>query len=442
MLILRAKQTKSPLTSDPARAAAAPEDVVMAHERLVESRASGWEPGAAGAALLQPKDYAELLSIGRALASTVEHAAVAATLVEEVRRVSGAARVAVWEIARDGELRLVAESTCGTPRRCGTVMVHRSSPEWDVMRAQEPVWLPTRGEAEKSYAATRLDPRGASRCEAWALLPAMVDGEAGRVLALAFAQPRPFDEHDRAVLGEIASASGNALARGRLFTHERARAEAAETARAALDERFRGAERLVSERTHLYERERFASGRLESELSSTRDAADGLERAQALLAALAAAADGREISHILAARAPGAFGAFGLAVTRRAGAAELEVVRSVGFPDDIASVGSRVHIDSSPEGDVVRSGAPLWIDSREEMLRRHRAAADLLRLGSGVWLGVPVSSGADVLGTLSLTFRCARTFSVSERDRVILLAGQCAAALARAGALEAERTAQ
>jgi GAF domain-containing protein len=343
----------------------------MAHELSVGcSRASVEEPETAGAPLLQSKDYADLLSIARALASAVEHADVAAILVDEVRRVSGAARVAIWEVARDGELRLVTASTSGAPRRAGTVVVHRSSPEWDVMRTLEPVWLRARSEAEERYAAARLDPRGATRCEAWALLPAMAEGEAGRVLALAFAQPRPFDEHDRAVLGEIARASANALARGRLFTRERARAEAAESARALLDEQFRRAERLVSERTHLYERERFASGRLESELSSTRDAADGLERAQALLAALAAAADGREISLVLGARAPDAFGAFGLAVTRRVRPAELEIVSTVGFPDDIAPVGSLVDIDSSPEGDVVRSGAPLWIESREEMVRQ------------------------------------------------------------------------
>lgn len=208
----------------------------MAQELPVGSRASTEQPEPAGAPLLQPKDYSDLLSIARALASAVEHADVAAILADEVRRVSGAARVTVWEVARDGELRLVTESTSGAQRSAATVVAHRSSPEWDVTRTGEPVWLRARGEAEKRYAAARLDPRGASRSEAWALLPATVEGEAERVLALAFAQPRPFDGHDRAVLGEIARASADALARGRLFT----RAESAESERASLDERFHG----------------------------------------------------------------------------------------------------------------------------------------------------------------------------------------------------------
>ncbi|HET9594556.1 MAG TPA: GAF domain-containing protein [Anaeromyxobacteraceae bacterium] len=415
----------------------------MADELSVDpSRGSVEEAAAAGASLLRPRDYEDLLSVARALASAVEHAGIAAILVDEVRRVSGAARVTVWEVARDGELRPVAESTSGAPRRAGTVVAHRASPEWDVMRTLEPVWLCGRREAEERYAAARLDPRGTTRCQAWALLPATAEGEAGRVLALAFAQPRPFDDHDHAALGELARASADALARGRLFTRERARAEAAESARASLDEQFRRSERLVCERTHLYERERFASGRLESELSGALDGADGLERAQALLAGLAAATDGRGISLMLAARAPDAFGATGLVVTRRPRPAQLEIVSTVGFPDDIAPLGSTMEIDSSPEGDVVRSEAPLWIDSREEMTRRHRAAADLLRLGSGAWLGVPISSGQGVIGTLSLTFRRARTVSLSERERLIRLAVQCGAVLARGGALDPAHTAR
>ena len=58
------------------------------------------------------------------------------------------------------------------------------------------------------------------------------------------------------------------------------------------------------------------------------------------------------------------------------------------------------------------------------------------RLGSAAWLGVPVASEAGVVGTLALTFRAKRTFSNSERVRLIRLAVQCAAALERGGGLQ------
>lgn len=389
------------------------------------------------AALLGLKDYAVLLSLARSVARAVEHADVASIVVEEACRVTGAARAELWELARVRELRLVAQSASATPRCANRVVVRASSPEWDAVRTREPVWLGSREDARARYPDARVDPAGAaSRCEAWAFLPCMIAEQAGRVLVLAFTSPRSFDAHDRAFLCELAAGCADALARGSVFTRERVRADAAESARAASDERSRRAEQLVSARTHLYERERFARGRAEAETAHARGTANDLERMQAILGALAAAADGREISTVLATSAPDAFGAFGFAVTRRVGATELETIRTVGFPDEVAPVGSRVRIESSPEGEVLRSGAPLWIESRDEIARRYPgAAADLLRLGSAAWLGVPVASEAGVVGTLALTFCAKRTFSNSERVRLIRLALQCAAALERGGGL-------
>jgi GAF domain-containing protein len=422
----------------------------MAEHRLVRAAAvrpdSTVRPRWCAPALLRQEDVGALLSLARALAGAVEHTSIAVILADEVRRLTGAARVVVWELTQGRELQAVVESSCAPPvtRRMSATVARISSPEWDALRALEPVWICSRDDARNRYAGARLDPAGAvSPSQAWAFLPSMADAEAAGVLAFAFTQPREFGPHERAFLSEIAAECGSALARGTLFTRERSRADASDAAHVTLEERFRESECLVSERTRLYERERFARVRAEAETAQARQSADELDRAQKLLAALAAAGSERQVSVTLAAHAAEAFHAFGVAVTRRVGATELEIVRTLGLPAEVAPTGSRLPIDgSTPEGDVVRSGSPLWLESREEVARRYpRAAEVLLRLGSAAWLGVPILSEAGIAGTLALTFRATRIFSTSERAHLVRLAVQCAAALHRGGSLDVKRTA-
>ena len=390
------------------------------------------------AALLSPGDVAGLLSMARALAGAMEHAGISEIAAGEARRLTGAARAAVWELRDDGALYLVAESSSvpRKARRVGESVARLSSPEWDALRTHEPVWIPSRAEASERYPGVRLDPVGAATpCDTWAFLPSIVEAQAAGVLAFAFGKPRELDARARAFLGEIAAESANALARGSLFTRERARADTAEAARAVLDERFRRSEDLVSERTRLYERERFARGRAESDAASARQATDEVDRAQKILAALAAAGSARQAWVTLATHVAEAFRASGWTVTRRVGT-ELEVVQTMGFSSEVSPAGSRLPTDgSTPEGDVVRSGAPLWLESREEIARRYpRVAETLLRVGSAAWLGVPIPSPEGIAGTLAIAFRATRTFSATERANLVRLAVQCAAALHRDGA--------
>jgi signal transduction histidine kinase len=392
-------------------------------------------------------DMAGLLSLARALSGAVEHRELASIAVEETRLMTGASRAAVCELLEGRELRRVAESSAGARSAGaggGAAPVSLSAPEWDAVRTLQPVWLTSRDAARARYPGVRLDPPGdALGCEAWAFLPLIADGGPGGVLTIAFAQPRAFDRHDRAWQAEIAAECANALARGSLFTRERTRAEASVVAQAAIDRRFRAADHLAAERTHLYERERFARGRAESDAISARRAADELSRAQAILRALAGAATEAEVSTILAEQATTAFHALGFTVTRRAGATELEIVRTAGFRAEVPSTGTRLPIDGSPEGDVVRSGTALWLDSREEVVRRYPRLAELLiAQGSAAWLGVPIASEHGIAGTFALTFRATRTFSGGDRVHLVRLAQSCAAALERAGALDVERTAR
>jgi signal transduction histidine kinase len=395
---------------------------------------------------LMATDVEGLLALARALSSAVEHGDLASIAVEETRRITGAARTAVCELRDGPELHRVAQSSpVGRSAGGDATEVSLSAPEWDAVRTLAPIWIASRDDARARYECVSLDPPGAaSRCEAWAFLPLIADGKPSGVLTLAFAHARPFEPRDRAWQTEIAAECANALTRGSLFTRERTRADASDVARAAMGERFRAAEHLVVERTHLYERERFARGRAESETFSARHAADELSRARSILTALAGAATEREVSVILTHQATDAFHALGFTVVRCASATELEVVRTAGFPADVVSAGTRLPIDgASPEGDVVRSGAPLWLDSRAEVVKRYpRLAELLLALGSAAWLGVPIFSKRKIAGALALTFRATRAFWGSDRVNLVSLAQACAAALERAGALDVERTAR
>ena len=130
----------------------------------------------------------------------------------------------------------------------------------------------------------------------------------------------------------MASVCANALARGSLFTLERERANASEEARAAGEVRQRRSERLVDDRTHLYERERFARARAEAETVVAVHAADDLERAQCLRAALVHSETEQDVVAALAAHGLDGFGAVGLAIARLTGEGELEITASCRGP--------------------------------------------------------------------------------------------------------------
>lgn len=394
---------------------------------------------------LSAADVASLLALARALSGAVEHGELAWIAVQEARRVTGARWTAVCELREGPELRRVAESSSPARSKGGDATeIPLSAPEWDAVRTLQPIWIASRDEVRARYPGVRLDPPGAAfRCEAWAFLPLIADGEPSGVLTMAFAEPRRFEPRDRAWQAEIAAECASALARGSLFTRERTRADASDVAHAAMGERFRAAEHRVVERTHLYERERLARGRAEAEALSARHTVDELSRSQSILRALAGAASDGEVSIVLADQARDAFQALGFTVTRWAGAKGLEIVQTAGFPAEVASAGARLLIEgSTPEGDVVRSGAPLWLDSREEVVRRYpRLAEFLLALGSAAWLGVPISAERRIAGTFALTFRATRAFRRGDRDHLVCLAQACAAALERAGILAVEGTA-
>lgn len=222
------------------------------------------EGAARAEAALTPDHLARLLDLSRALAGASEHGDVAVVAAERARALTGASTTQVFRLRGGGPPAVIAEATPGAAgSRSEPGGTGATGPVGEVSRSGEPLWLGSRAEASGRWPAAALT--GGPDAAAWAFLPLVADGETDGVLALAFDDPHAFDGGTRRFLGEVAAACGAALARGSLFTLARARANASDEARAACELRQRRSDGQLVDRTHLYERERFARARAEAE---------------------------------------------------------------------------------------------------------------------------------------------------------------------------------
>ncbi len=392
----------------------------------------------AEAAVLTPEHLARLLDLARALSGACEHAEIATIAAERGRALTGASATQIAGLREGGELAVLGEAT-GVAlafRRRAPASILPGAPEHDVVRSGGPVWIGSPSEASERCPNLALDAlTGGLHGAAWAFLPLVADDEVNGVLTLVFDEDQSFDGPTRAFLAEVAAACGSALARGSLFTRARARANASEEARAAGEVRERRSERQVEDRTHLYERERFARARAEAETVVAVRAADDLEHAQRLTAALYLAETARDVVAALVKHGVDGFGALWLELTRQGAGGMLETVATAGAPPrgDAAERPTRSGA-ATAEAEVFRTGTPLWLDPEELARRFPGSSRAALARGAGSWLGAPVPGDDDVAAVLSVAFPRARAFTVGDRARLALLADECASALSRCAA--------
>jgi transcriptional regulator with GAF, ATPase, and Fis domain len=226
-------------------------------------------------AMLTPEHLARLLDLSRALAGACERGEIAVIAAERAHTLTGASATQVLGLRDDGgPLAVIAEATGAAARsRSQPGAIGATGPEHEVVRSGEPLWLRSRAEASERWRDDAL--AGGPDAASWAFLPLVADDETNGVLALVFDDVQAFDAATRRFLGEVAAASGTALARGSLFTQARARANASDEARAACEVRQRRSDGQLADRTHLYERERFARARAEAETAAAVHAAPG-----------------------------------------------------------------------------------------------------------------------------------------------------------------------
>lgn len=395
---------------------------------VVPRRGAALEPREPG--LLTPSHLARLLDLARALSSEAEHEALAAIAVERVRILSGAVAARLEELEGDAMLTVVAESSAA-PHATGRDREQEfttSAPQREVVRTGAPAWIGTAASAQARFGSAPL-PDLARAAGAWAFLPLRAGGRLTGTLALAFDGPRTFDDGARAFVSELASVCALALARGTLFSREHARAEASDCARTEAEARLRCSERLVRERSHLYERERFARAHAEAAAAFALDTAEALAHAQRLTTALAHARSVPAVTAAIGVLGPAAFGALGVTLLWRNTAGRYETLVAPPWGAGAGAAGERLERNGGwADAEVFRADRACWFDAADLIDRFPATAESLATVGSASWLGVPIHRGTDLCGVLSIAFG-GEEVPADERGRLTLLAEECTSVL-------------
>ncbi len=276
-----------------------------------------------------------------------------------------------------------------------------------VVRTREPLWLESPAERDRRFPGLAGTPI-ARAFGASATLPLMAGGAAIGSLGVYFTAPRDFGADDRAFLSALAEHVALALGRVRLFEAEH----------------------------------------------RARDRAEALQRVTATLAEARAVADvghlfSRELTTVL-----GADTAWVGVVTPDGGA--VEALGWTGYSAETAAHWERLPLDARVAlADAVRTGRPQWWGSRESLVEAYPARADVIRAAAQESVAILplLDDGAAAtddggraagraVGGIVVGFRDRQPFDADARAFLVALAQQCAQAILRARAYEAERAAR
>jgi PAS domain S-box-containing protein len=170
------------------------------------------------------------------------------------------------------------------------------------------------------------------------------------------------------------------------------------------------------------------------------------EQIQELTSELSAAANAFAVADAVIAHSEGVFlRASGTVLARRND--ELDELELVGASDLAPETFDRFrHIpltEHMPLTDVVRSGEPLFLESRSDWEKLYPDLLPALdEVGQQAQIVIPLRVAGRCVGSLGIAFREPRRFSESEREFALTVAGQCAVALERARLFEAEQIAR
>ena len=168
------------------------------------------------------------------------------------------------------------------------------------------------------------------------------------------------------------------------------------------------------------------------------------ERHQALSAALSIASTVDEVAEAVVTHATAVFGAVGTVIARVAPDDQwIEIMRVGALPDDVRGEWRRFARDAPvPLAEVVRTGNPIYLESREAWAARYPDLVSLLYAsGQHANAITPLVVDGRVVGVLGAAFDAPRTFDEDERALARAVALQCAQALERARLFEAEHAA-
>jgi len=112
----------------------------------------------------------------------------------------------------------------------------------------------------------------------------------------------------------------------------------------------------------------------------------------------------------------------------------LQLVRSIGYPDELPDEWTRMPLDASyPVAEAARTGTPAFVATHAEWRERFEGHTSLPESNDDLsWAALPLMIDGRVLGALGLRFGRAGPFSSDEQLFMAALAQQCAQALERA----------
>lgn len=191
---------------------------------------------------------------------------------------------------------------------------------------------------------------------------------------------------------------------------------------------------------------RQANGDRTSATARERLAGNRLHRLQAVTEVLARATTPEDVANATVSAAIEALGADVGGLTIRA-ADDPGVLRVlVGSLDGPADAGWKQHPTDRPEPgpEIVRTGRPIFIETRDELLARFPIVRRIERGAAryGGFAGVPVAMGTEILGALSLGFHRDHMVPPEERGLLLSIAHQAAIALDRIRSSDDERRAR
>lgn len=169
---------------------------------------------------------------------------------------------------------------------------------------------------------------------------------------------------------------------------------------------------------------------------------DRAARLQRVTAALARARTPEDVAKVVVSEGVIALGAAGGGLLVPAEDAEhMAVPGAVGYGEALVDALREERLDAPlPAATVLRTGEPVWLESREE---RDRQYPELRGFEDSTvsMCAVPLRTGGRVLGALRFSFSTRRLFDEDERQFVLALAAQTAQTLLRTELYAAEREA-
>ncbi|MEO8358069.1 MAG: PAS domain S-box protein [Chloroflexota bacterium] len=206
-----------------------------------------------------------------------------------------------------------------------------------------------------------------------------------------------------------------------------------------LDEQGR-VRKVIGAYTDITERKRMEET-LQAARGKAEQTAHRIAQLQKVTAALSEALTSSQVAQIVTEQGAPAFGALSssMMLLSEDGQA-LEIMYSTS-PQGIINPYARFPISLDvPAADVMRSGQPVWIESRQQYLERYPHLADQIeRWGHEAAIAIPMEYEDHVLGVLTMSFDRVLTNTREDQEYALTLARQAAQALERARAEEALR---